>query len=110
MRHATAAHGPKHVLWYLRAGLEGAHLSQETAHHVEAMLIAIRMLALRAESNPVQDQGGTDRPEASTFLPESNETPEELLSVPETPAILIAVMRIGLGHRAPQSKKFVCVN
>ncbi|MFI5095510.1 MAG: hypothetical protein WCE50_12335 [Candidatus Acidiferrum sp.] len=43
-------------------------------------------------------------------MPEGNETPEELLSVPETPAILIVVMRIGLGHRAPQSKELVCVD
>jgi len=110
MRRATAAHGPKDVLWYLRVRLKGAYLSQETAHYVEAMLVAIRMLKVRAESNPVQDQSGTNRPGASAITPEGNETPEELLSVPETPAILIVVMRIGLGHRAPQSKEPVCVD
>jgi hypothetical protein len=42
-------------------------------------------------------------------MPESNESPEELLSVPETPAILIVLMRIGLGHGAPQSQELFCV-
>jgi hypothetical protein len=109
VRRATAAKGPKDILWYLCAGLEDAHLSQESAHNVETLLVTIWMLEVRAESNPVHEQGGTDRPGASTIMPESNESPEELLSVPETPAILIVLMRIRLGHRAPQSQEHFCV-
>jgi hypothetical protein len=63
-------------------------LLQESAYDIEAKLITVWMLAVAADSNPVQDQREPDRPRTLLVAPVGNEAPKKFLSVFQTPAIL----------------------
>jgi hypothetical protein len=80
-------------------------LLQESAYDIEATLITVRVAAVGSDSNPIEDQGGPDRPRTSAIAPVGNETPKEFFSVFQASSILGVAMRIGLGHRAFQCQE-----
>ncbi len=85
-----------------------AHLQEKSAGNIKAPLIPVRMLAVRSDPNPVEENRGANRPRGTLFVPVGDETSQQFFPVLQATAIPAVPMWIASGYSLPEREKLFC--
>jgi hypothetical protein len=106
--------GPPAVEWLedvvrdLCRRFKDAHLQEKSAGNIKAPLIPIRMLTIRSDRNPVEENRRANRPRVTLFVPVGDETSQQFFPVLQATAIPAVPMWIASGYGLPEREKLFC--